>query len=216
MQSFLVITTDQQKQQAYLDIFHTKHNISIFDRMIIDEEGSLGIALVRALQHKLFLAPYQGKEKSIILLHAENLTVEAQNALLKVLEEPPSFAYIFLIAQKQDQLLPTILSRCQIIILEQNKNEEQKIYPDDEVFMKLITGTLGQKLALAEKVSSEKDKGQKWLEQAIQYFRKKMLEETNEQTQYAAILVQLQETYKLLQTSNVNPRLLLEHFLLSV
>jgi DNA polymerase III delta prime subunit len=51
---------------------------------------------------------------SVIITQAQNLTVAAQNALLKTLEEPPENTVIILLAEKENQLLPTILSRCVI------------------------------------------------------------------------------------------------------
>ena len=53
-----------------------------------------------------------------ILLSAENMTVQAQNALLKILEEPPAQAMFLLTAENRTMLLPTILSRVQVLRLE--------------------------------------------------------------------------------------------------
>ena len=55
--------------------------------------------------------------QSVILKDAHHLTEEAQNALLKTLEEPPENVHIILLAQDSEFLLPTIISRCQIIEL---------------------------------------------------------------------------------------------------
>lgn len=49
---------------------------------------------------------------SVIITNAQNLTVAAQNALLKTLEEPPENTVIILLAEKENQLLPTVVSRC--------------------------------------------------------------------------------------------------------
>lgn len=54
---------------------------------------------------------------SVILESTQNLTVEAQNAFLKTLEEPPEKVDIILLAENEDQLLPTVVSRCFLINL---------------------------------------------------------------------------------------------------
>lgn len=58
------------------------------------------------------LKPYVGKYKIYIIDEAERMNEQAQNALLKTLEEPPSYAVIFLLAANTGSFLPTILSRC--------------------------------------------------------------------------------------------------------
>lgn len=61
------------------------------------------------------IAPLEGKRKIIIIDDSYKMRVEGQNGLLKTLEEPPSYINIILIAPNRKSLIPTILSRCQII-----------------------------------------------------------------------------------------------------
>jgi DNA polymerase-3 subunit delta' len=70
---------------------------------------------IRALQHQINLSPYSGKRKIVIIDSAERLTAEAANCLLKTLEEPPQKSVIFLISSAWQRILPTIISRCQLI-----------------------------------------------------------------------------------------------------
>ena len=56
--------------------------------------------------------PYNGKYKIYIVPDADMMTVQAQNALLKTIEEPPAYAVILLLTENADSLLPTICSRC--------------------------------------------------------------------------------------------------------
>src|SRR5579872_4392002 len=119
MNSFILLSKHNDQQQIYLDTFIVSHAISPFDIQTLAEEGSIGIEIVRKLQETTFLKPYKGNEKITIIKHAENLTIEAQNALLKLLEEPPIFVYIFLCSTTDDVFLPTVLSRCKLIKLDQ-------------------------------------------------------------------------------------------------
>lgn len=73
------------------------------------------IEQVRDLQHQLNLSPYQASYKIAIIEEADWLTLEAGNAFLKTLEEPSSRSLLILTASTAESLLPTIVSRCQLI-----------------------------------------------------------------------------------------------------
>ncbi|MCD6379615.1 AAA family ATPase [bacterium] len=73
---------------------------------------SIGIDLIRSVIEKASKHPFEGKKTIIIIFEAHLATREAQNAFLKLLEEPPQSVIIILITEFQDRLLPTITSRC--------------------------------------------------------------------------------------------------------
>ena len=73
---------------------------------------SIGIDMVRYITEVLSKQPFEGRRTVIALFEAHCATVEAQNALLKLLEEPPPSAVIILVTDFPDRLLSTILSRC--------------------------------------------------------------------------------------------------------
>jgi DNA polymerase III subunit delta' len=79
--------------------------------------GTLKVDQIRELLRGLFLAPYEAKHKIALLLRFEEANPSAANALLKTLEEPPRQVKIFLTAQDAEALLPTIVSRCELIHL---------------------------------------------------------------------------------------------------
>jgi DNA polymerase-3 subunit delta' len=79
--------------------------------------GQLKVDQIRGLQHGLSLAPYVAKYRIAILLRFEEANRQAANALLKTLEEPPPQVILMLTAGSADQLLPTIVSRCEVIRL---------------------------------------------------------------------------------------------------
>ncbi len=88
------------------------------DVQLIAPDGlHLKIDQVRALQHDLALRPVEGRYRVAIFDQFETATPEAQNALLKTLEEPPDYAVLILLAADPELLLPTIVSRCQQIVL---------------------------------------------------------------------------------------------------
>jgi DNA polymerase III delta prime subunit len=73
---------------------------------------SVGIDLVRLVIEALSKHPFEGKRSVVAIFEAHLATTEAQNALLKLLEEPPPSAAIVLVTEYPDRLLPTIRSRC--------------------------------------------------------------------------------------------------------
>ena len=91
------------------------HLIPPVDKVEGEEESGDAIKIehVRALQDRIYLRPYEGKYKVFIIDNAHLLTLDASNAFLKTLEEPPANSLMILITSKPQMLLSTIVSRCQ-------------------------------------------------------------------------------------------------------
>ena len=70
---------------------------------------------IRSLCHTLGMKPYEARQRVVIISEAQAMNPEAGNALLKVLEEPPERTLLILTALQTSDLLPTIVSRCQLI-----------------------------------------------------------------------------------------------------
>jgi DNA polymerase III delta prime subunit len=87
------------------------------DLVIIKSENnsSIGVSEVKSLRNWSFSRPFSAEKKLVVIENADLLTIQAQNSLLKLIEEPPSFTHIFLIVENHKNLLPTIISRSQII-----------------------------------------------------------------------------------------------------
>jgi len=80
-------------------------------------QTEISIDEIRGLQRNASLPPFEGRYKIFIIDGAENLSLEAANCLLKILEEPPPNVLLLLLATDETRLLPTITSRCQLIEL---------------------------------------------------------------------------------------------------
>jgi DNA polymerase-3 subunit delta' len=96
----------QKEEQADLSIIRRSPERT---RILIEQ--------VRELQHTLALAPYESNTRIALLVNFQEATEDAQNALLKVLEEPPDRVMLILTAESAESLLPTITSRCEQIRL---------------------------------------------------------------------------------------------------
>lgn len=91
----------------------------------INKENSETIKIdeIRSLQEKIYEKPITSSKKVYVINNAENMTKEAQNCLLKTLEEPPEFACIILVTNNENALLTTIKSRCAKILFTEETNE---------------------------------------------------------------------------------------------
>lgn len=90
------------------------------DLTIVESEqvgSNLKVQQIRELQHSLSLAPYEGRYRIALILRFEEANPYASNALLKTLEEPPDRVVLMLTAREPEGLLPTIVSRCELIRL---------------------------------------------------------------------------------------------------
>ena len=124
-----------------------KYHPDIFQ--IVPGTKSIGINQVKELKIWLALKPYQANYKLAVIWQAQKLTTEAQNALLKTLEEPPESSIIILAATNYQLLLPTIVSRCQLIFLGGETSQPEN---DFDSIVEILNLDLAQKFALAEEV----------------------------------------------------------------
>lgn len=90
---------------------------------IIPDGNSIKIDQIRQMQKKIAEAPIISNKKVYIIDNAETMTIEAQNCLLKTLEEPPEYMCIILIGSEEESFLSTIKSRCTILKFEPISNQ---------------------------------------------------------------------------------------------
>lgn len=81
----------------------------------IKKELEIGIDQAKNIQHQINLSPYRAPYKIVLIDKAEKMTAEASNCLLKILEEPPAQSIFILITAEPQLILPTIVSRCQLV-----------------------------------------------------------------------------------------------------
>lgn len=107
------------KSNLAKEIAHKLLNLSK-DKSTVDiveyrtDKRSFGVDDVRGIIEETNKKPFGGDKKVIIIYHGEKLTVQAQNALLKTIEEPPKGVYIIITTESTELILDTIKSRCQI------------------------------------------------------------------------------------------------------
>lgn len=131
------------------DLIYVKH----------EKPNSIGVDDIREqINDTIMIRPYSSYYKIYIVDEAEKMTVQAQNALLKTIEEPPSYAVIILITTNQEAFLPTILSRCVQLKLKPLKDFTVKSYlvehlgvaeKEAEICAAFARGNLGKAIHLA-------------------------------------------------------------------
>lgn len=130
------------------------------DFLCIEPDGnSIKIEQIRNLQKEIQEKPIISKKKVYIIDDADLMTKEAQNCLLKTLEEPPEFAVIILIGANENAFLPTIKSRCIILHFNRLSDLEIKSYLQQQYkelnvtqsMLDIAGGSIGRAINLKDK-----------------------------------------------------------------
>ena len=130
------------------------------DFKIIEPDGnSLKIEQIREFQNKVSEKPIISNRKVYIINDSDKMTTEAQNCLLKTLEEPPEFVTIILIGSNESAFLDTIKSRC--MILRFNKISDENIVKfleenfqtkvNSQIMLEAFQGSIGKAIQLQDK-----------------------------------------------------------------
>lgn len=140
-----------------------------------DKQTALGVDDIRAMRSDVMIKPYSSEHKVYIVPGAESMTVQAQNALLKTLEEPPAYAVILLIADGLENFLPTVRSRCITLPVKPVPEEQIRQFltvkhsvekEKADMCARFARGNVGRALELAES-----EEFGAWKEKTISLFR---------------------------------------------
>lgn len=158
----LAIARELEGGAASVDV----ESYTLIDSSIIDasEKNSLGIDIVREIKNFLWQKPLKSKKRTVVILGAEELTREAQNAILKILEDPPRTALIILVATTLERLLTTITSRLQkVFIATKSDNATSKKPIANERARKLadkfLRSSVTERRLLAKEITDEEKEG---------------------------------------------------------
>ena len=101
----------EKREDSYFVFFSQHPDVGL----VVPYKRNVLVGAIRALEVEANFLPYEGSVRVFIIEDADKMNDSSANALLKTLEEPATTSHIILIASRADSLLPTILSRCQII-----------------------------------------------------------------------------------------------------
>jgi DNA polymerase-3 subunit delta' len=138
------------------------------------DSRDLRICQIRRVEHLLSLSPYSGKRRVAIIDAADTLHTEAANAFLKTLEEPPAGSVIILLAEREDRLPETVLSRCQRLAfapidrrtIAQTLSDRGTSHEDAETIAAAAQGRLGWALRAMEDAGLLQERAQ-MLDEAV-------------------------------------------------
>ena len=117
-----VMPASRSCQETNPDLIYVTH----------EKPASMGVDDIREqINDTIMVRPYSSQYKIYIVDEAQKMTVQAQNALLKTIEEPPAYAVIMLLTTNQDAFLQTILSRCVQLKLKPLKDSVVKTYLEE-------------------------------------------------------------------------------------
>lgn len=167
MHSIIICGGTKKDREEYLKSFLPKNfTLNHPDVKILGPTSlkhSIGIDEVRLVERFLIKKPLKSKENIVIIENANLLTLQAQNAILKTLEEPPKNSKIILETQNEKKLLPTILSRCKVtklkgrVILDESDPAHNLLVKE---FVDIIKKTKGDRLDYIDNIKqklSDKD-----------------------------------------------------------
>lgn len=222
-------TKRKKKLEEILQEFFIHQPKKGFNPNLVTISGAVGIDAVRNFKAQLAQKPYSG-EVQVGLVEIGQISDEAQNALLKLVEEPQGHTQIIISVANSAKLLPTIVSRCQKVFVsdlqDENFEDLEKAAIDAQV---AVFGDLGEKFKLAEIVAANNP--EVWLEQQISFWHQVFLKKlgvtakSREEVEKIAKASDLEKTFQLLKNLlscknllklNVNTRLLLENLFLSI
>jgi hypothetical protein len=178
--------------------------------MVNLDAGHLGVTHVQEIQKFLLTRPYQATYKYVIIPNAHSLSNIAQNALLKTLEEPPVYAHLSLQVTNQDQLLPTIISRC--LVKRLAPSPSVPLDPSTSYYKELNQADIAGKIKLAEKFR-QRDQALGFISSLMQEARLQLINQPT--LDDAKLLDRLHQAHQELQ-QNANPQLTLETLLFSL
>lgn len=181
------------------------------DVLYLDQE-KLGVEQSKQIREFLSIKPYSAQGRVVIVLYADNLTLDAQNALLKTLEEPPENAILLLGAENESKFLPTVLSRCQVIHLAIDfghfiGDESKRSHNDRYVkqIERLQQADIVERFQFIEKLEEREE----FFQSLLVYFS----EQLHQQTNTLSFMHDLLEAEKW-QKANGNMRAILEYLML--
>lgn len=220
--------------------FNTSNNPDF--TLIETQDGKIKIEQIREFQRKVAEKPIISSKKVYIINDADMMTTEAQNCLLKTLEEPPEYITIILICSNENNLLSTIKSRCTRMYFEPISTEQIRNHLGEQVssnIIKLSQGSIGKAIKLQEhqelygnieeiykditkkdiieimQISEEIYKSKEEIQNILEYMNVLSLELSKQKIQYINCINIIEETKKRLR-ANSNYDMCIDYLLFNI
>lgn len=210
MHAFLITGKTKEDRMNEISRRIEAWGVSAWDTVWAADEGTMiGIAAIRNFIRELQLAPRTSPAKVGVIADIHRLTVEAQNALLKTIEEPPPKTYILAETELPDAILPTIQSRCETVLLGE-AGERTPILPEN-FLTTLLDASPGKRMQLVEPYIATRDDAKLFVTAIILAAQKAIL---THPTHALTVLIRNLLAAQTQLFVNVNPKLVLDNVFL--
>lgn len=172
-----------------------------------NKSGEIYIDDIRKIKEFLNQKPVYLDYKIVFLLDAHKINKEATNSFLKILEEPPNYAFIFLLTTKQDNLASTILSRVVKFEIFSDKIYKNKDEINIEEFLK---GDIYNKFDFCNQFIYDKDKAISFLDEFLVYLYQENILQNLEK------IKKIVYYKKILNKSHINPQIIIKNCILDI
>ncbi|MFA6437455.1 MAG: hypothetical protein WC242_04790 [Candidatus Paceibacterota bacterium] len=202
-------------------------NEEFLNRAIFSERIIVGDMIDQVIERKEIkkildfsnLKPIFSKRRLVVIKNVHLLTLSAANNLLKIIEEPPAHVIFFLITDRPDLLIKTIISRCTIIKNQRGYLSNNKLLYNNETFHDLHRSSLNKRFLLAEQLSKEEgNKIKSFLNEWLSYLINSLVNGTKntKQKNDIKLIEEIRRAKRRIETTYINPRLMLERLFIKI
>lgn len=209
MKTYLILSLERKFIDSKIKEITRLQKISPFDITDFDSDISLGIDEVRKIIKQSIERPFSGNFKLTVIRNFHLSSFEAQNSLLKFLEEHPQFLTIILIAENEQNILPTVLSRSEII---RNPGQKKIQIIDLDILLKK---SIGQRLFYIQKTITGKDQAIIFLKNLINSLEIALLNDDRQNSvklpkNEFGLMIKKSEKARLYLENNLNYKMVLD------
>ncbi len=209
----VLVTADDKKSEQFVKEYCRKNNISeIRTTRVTPAKNELSIDEVRLLKKDLLYAATM--PTLIHFTKFETATIEAQNALLKTLEEQKNNVHFILSVSRLEKIVGTLLSRSKIVVLKEDKKEESSMTPYITRLMSNLKKTKSLSfLGDSQLTGVDQTQASEIISAFLVYFQGAICEELKTAPDILKKIIQVQH---LLENNNLNPQLTLDYLLIYI
>lgn len=213
MHAFIVTGGTKPHREELIRTTIKNRAINPHDVITIEPEtSSISIDSLRAVAGQLSIRPFSSPGHAVIITSAHAMTIPAQHAFLKTLEEPSEGSLVFLETGQPDALIPTIHSRCALLRAKsqrQNETEGEQLHKTHrETLATLKNASIGEKIAMIDRIGASRESATAFVDAALSLLHRNPHEGNN-----AALLRRLLTAREQMRL-NASPKLVLDRVFL--
>lgn len=192
-------TREQKSQEIILELGLKNSHPDLLEIQKEEKKKNIGVAQAKEVTKFISQKPFSGGNKAVVISDTHTMSAEAQNALLKTLEELPTYATVMLLAENKGNLLDTVVSRCKQIRLNNTKGGKANI--ESVSLDDFLNASVGKRLEIAAELGKE---DRDYVCNVLETWSRVAVEKTSK----AAYVDDVAQKFR---TTNLNQKLALEY-----